>query len=209
MSRSFLNPVVTPVTALATRARASPCSARCSSASRLAMSVPSFCSKRIPVGTRTFILPVGPSTPPAPSFTWIFTPDGTGITLFPIRDMALCVPLCFETYFAIFLPGFLPNLAQQLTTYAFFVRRASSHQSARLENNCNPQPRHRWTNPELPHIASRAGPRNALQIRNHAPAIGRVAQKHAQCLFALLVHYFVVRNKTLFLHDSRDFHVQL
>src|SRR5580658_2661533 len=99
--------------------------------------------------------------------------------------MALCVPIRFETYFRTSLRGFLPDLAQQFAAYAFFARRISGHQSPRRRNNRNSHPAHNRTNPELAHVTSRAGPRDALQVRNHAPAIRGVAQEYAQRLLAL------------------------
>src|SRR5215813_6657968 len=98
MSISFLKPCVTPCTALATSARARPCTARCSSDSRLTLSTPSFCSNEIPRGTATLSLPLGPWTSILSEAMAILTPEGTEIGLFPIRDICLFQPLKISDY---------------------------------------------------------------------------------------------------------------
>src|SRR5271163_1434988 len=205
ISRSFLNPVVTPVTAFATSARAKPCSARLSSDSRFAVRMPSFCSKLIPFGTTTRILPLGPCTSTASSLIWIFTPDGTGIILFPIRDMALFDPRITE------IPADpLPDLAHDFAADAGLARRLPGHQALGRRHNRNPHSAHYLPDVRLAHIPPRSRPRDALQVRDYAAAVRRVAQKQAQRLFRLLLfHNLEIRQISFLFQDARQLHLQL
>src|SRR5579864_7397633 len=162
MSSSFLKPSVTPLTALATSARAKPCSARCDSFCREAIKWPSFWSNLILPGTGTCILPFGPWTSMASSAICTLTPAGIGIGFLPIRDMAL------------------PNLAQEFAAHAFFAGGLAGHDSARRGKNGNAHAANDWTNAVLADVTAAAGPRNALQIREHAALVAGVAEKDAQ-----------------------------
>src|SRR5262249_42663584 len=136
MSISFLNPCVTPYTALATKARARPCSARCSSEVRLTLSTPSFCSKETPFGMFTLSLPLGPCTSILSEAKAIFTPDGTGIGLFPIRDIFQFNPsnLRLEK-----TEKKLPNLTKQFAADVGLARGTAGHQTARRGQDADPQ----------------------------------------------------------------------
>src|SRR5487761_346944 len=162
MSSSFLKPSVTPLTALATSARANPCRARCDSFCRVAIKWPSFWSNSIRPGTGTCILPLGPWASIASSVIWTFTPDGSGIGFLPIRDMAL------------------PNLAQEFAAHAFLAGGLSGHDSARRGKNRNAHAANDGANAGLANVAAAAGARNALQIREHAALVAGVAKKNAQ-----------------------------
>src|SRR5208283_3441256 len=186
MSRSFLKPWVTPRTALASNARARPCSARCSSLSRMAVSTPSFCSSLIWLGTSTKSFPLGPCTSTRPPAELIFTPAGTGIGLRPIRDIAL---LPSREPFAVghwpsatrssnfpsltsklrLLPHFAQNLAAQLG----LARGAPGHQALRRGQNADAQPAHHRLNVAGAQIAALAGLGDALHPGDHAAPVRR------------------------------------
>src|SRR6516162_9031643 len=135
MSISFLKPVVTPCTAFATRARASPCTARCSSEARFTFRTPSRCSNETPFGMATLNLPLGPCTSTFSEPRAIFTPAGTGIGLFPIRDIfnQPQQSVLSET-------AKLPNLAKQFAADLVLARDAAAHQSLRGRKNTDAQP---------------------------------------------------------------------
>src|SRR3974390_2524488 len=87
MSNSFVQPLVTPCTALKTSARVSPWTAALSSPERLMCRVPSFVSRLMPSATSVDTLPFGPSTRTVLPSTLYFTPEGSVIGFFPIRDI--------------------------------------------------------------------------------------------------------------------------
>src|SRR6266851_2147510 len=176
MSSSFLNPCVTPWTALATRARARPCSARCSSVWRTATSTASFCSKRMPGGSGTLILPLGPCTSTALAEISTFTPAGTGIGLRPIRDMSLSF-------------SHLPDFAEHFPADAGPARSAPGHQSAGRGQDADA---------EAAHDGADARGTDAAPIRG-------VLQEQPQRLAHLvLVHKLEGRNVTFFFEDARN-----
>src|SRR5579863_969639 len=89
MSSSLDQPLVTPSTALKTSARVSPCRAALSSPERSRCSVPSVVFSVIPSATSADTLPLGPSTRTVLPSTLYFTPAGSGIGFFPIRDIEI------------------------------------------------------------------------------------------------------------------------
>src|ERR1700674_4036534 len=184
MSSSFLNPSVTPRTALATKARARPCRARCSSDSRRALSTLSFCSKRMPWGTRTLSLPLGPCTSMTAGPICTFTPAGSGIGFRPIRDMAFCL---------------LPDFAEQLAAEPLFTRRTAGHDSARSAQNAHSQAAEDALNLFHRHIAAAAGTGDAAKIGDDAALVRRVLQKDTQGLAGLrFVDDFISGDEALF-----------
>ena len=97
MSSSFLNPSVTPVTALATRLRARPWNffSVPSSRSSVATSASPSLANRMPGGTACLSDPFGPLTSTAPAAMLTVTPLGSAMGFFPIRDM--CLALAYHT----------------------------------------------------------------------------------------------------------------
>src|SRR6185437_11923276 len=89
ISSSRFQPLVTPSTALFTRARARPCTAACWSSCRVTWMWPSCCCSFTPAGRCVCTWPFGPCTTTVLPFTSNFTPCGSGIGFFPIRDIAL------------------------------------------------------------------------------------------------------------------------
>src|SRR4029450_12664127 len=94
MSSLRSKPSLTPVTMLATSARASPCSARTrrSSPARSMTMVPSATRGVSPVGTGWLSLPLGPSARTVRPSIWIFTPCGIGMGCLPMRDIEGSLP---------------------------------------------------------------------------------------------------------------------
>src|ERR1700683_581419 len=198
ISRSFLNPVVTPVTALATKARASPCKAFCSSESRSAWSVPSFCSKRIPRGIFTLILPLGPWTSTVAAEICTFTPLGTGMIFFPMRDI-------FSS-----LASPLPDFAEYFAADVGLSRGAARHHAPRRRHDADAQATDDAAQFLRARVLAAAGLRHALQVRDGAAPVGRILQEHAKDLVALrFLHELVRLDKSLFLHDAHHFGLQL
>src|SRR5712671_2091173 len=142
MSISFLKPWVTPCTALATSARASPCTARCSSLARF-----------------TSILFAATAT---------FTPEGSGIGLFPMRDIVLVQPFvkswtaCCKTCRKLLLP----NFAEQFAANISFARGASAHQTFGSGDDDDAQPAHHRLDVVRADIETRSRTRNALDAGN-------------------------------------------
>src|SRR5208283_580475 len=93
ISRSLVQPLVTPSTALLTSARARPCTAACESFSRIATRLPSFCSILIPDGRDVSSLPFGPWTITVLPSILTVTPFGIAIGFFPIRDISSALSL--------------------------------------------------------------------------------------------------------------------
>src|SRR6202051_395116 len=87
ISRSLVQPLVTPSTALLTSARASPCTAAWALSGRIATRLPSFCSIVMPDGRGVSSLPFGPWTSTVLPSILTVTPFGIGIGFFPIRDI--------------------------------------------------------------------------------------------------------------------------
>src|SRR4249920_3255266 len=125
MSRSFVKPSVTPLTAFWARARAIPWKARCwrSSFVRLQVSSAPSREKEIPGGTGVWSLPFGPCTSRAFGDTCTFTPWGMAITLRPTRDMA--APL--------------PDVAEDLAADALASGAAAGHEPARGGEDVDPE----------------------------------------------------------------------
>src|SRR6266853_781460 len=205
MSISFLKPWVTPCTALATSARASPCTARCWSLARFTFNTPSFCSKEMPNGTARLILPLGPCTSILSATTATFTPEGSRIGLFPMRDIVLVQPFikscaaCCKTCRKLLLP----NFAEQFAANISFARGASAHQTFGSGDDADAQPAHHRLDVVRADIKTRSVTRNALDAGKDAAAIRRVRQEHAQSFVAfVLVHHLESRNVCLFLRHA-------
>src|ERR1700751_438668 len=217
MSSSFLKPCVTPRTALARSARARPCSARCSSLSRIAVSTPSFCSKRICRGTSTLSLPLGPCSSTLPPAVLIFTPAGTGMGLRPIRDMC-CVflpsisllPRSTGAQQAAPLETQLPDLAKNLAADIGLARGAAGHQAFRRGQDADAEPADDRRDFLGPQVVALARARNALHAGDHAAAVRGVLEKDTQSLARLaLLDQFVGRDVTLFLKNTGNLGFEL
>src|SRR4029453_3404318 len=105
MSSLRSKPSLTPVTMLATSARARPCSARAwrSSLARSITIVPSATRGVSPLGTGWVSLPLGPSARTVRPSTWTFTPCGIGMGCLPIRDIWRSLPHVGEDFAAALL----------------------------------------------------------------------------------------------------------
>src|SRR5258706_263103 len=103
-----MNPSLTPLTMLLTRARLKPCSAlaSASSPSRLNTTIPSATLRLVRRGNSISSLPFGPSTKTFRAFNSTFTLGGMAIGCFPIRDIKILSPDEAKQFAAqIFLPG--------------------------------------------------------------------------------------------------------
>src|SRR5689334_6897557 len=133
MSSSFLNPSVTPVTALATRLRARPWNLFSSPSSRssVATIVSLSCANRIPGGTGWRSVPFGPFTSTAPPSILTLTPLGIGIGFLPIRDIFSY--LAFSTWRS------LPDVAENFAADARLLGGAAGHHPARGRQDAGAQ----------------------------------------------------------------------
>src|SRR5271166_5247614 len=207
MSNSFLKPWVTPWTALARSARASPWRARCSSLVRTAVSTPFFCSNLITLGTRTSSFPLGPCTSTLPSVGLIFTPAGTGIGLRPIRDIFSI--LVSRTCSLAFCQTQLPDLAKNFAAHIRLARSAAGHQASRRRQDADTQPADHRPDVRRAEVAALAGFGYALHARNHTAAIRCVLQEDAEGLARLVfIDHFVSRDVALFFQDTGDLGLQ-
>src|ERR1700722_1337944 len=179
ISRSRVHPLVTPSTALLTRARASPCTAACESFSRTATRCPSFCSTLMPAGRAVSSLPFGPCTSTVLPSNFTVTPWGIGIGFFPILDISFQLSafssqlspiasllqgrrLITDDFFS--AKSRLPNLAQQFAAHAFLAGLATGHHSARRGENIDSHSAQDSWNLAAPHVDPAPGPRYALRL---------------------------------------------
>src|SRR5215813_2392650 len=102
MSSFRSKPAFTPLTMLATSARAVPWSARAcrSSASRVRTTALFSTLTLSPEGMGWESLPLGPSARTRPFSTWIFTPWGIATGCLPMRDMVSLSPYVSEDFAA-------------------------------------------------------------------------------------------------------------
>src|SRR5262245_5129660 len=218
-SISCVNPFETPVTALATRARAVPCMAVYSSPWRSAVNLPSSSLKLIlhcrGIGTASF--PFGPSTATSDSVTFTLTSFGISITFFPTRDITFMV---VGGWWLVVGGSFghapttndepLINAAHHLAADVGLTRLFACHHAARSAHDVDAQ-----TAQNLPDLFARnvdaaARKRNALKARNHALAVRPVAQKDAQrpSFAAFDGLDAVIGNVPFLFEDARNFDLQ-
>src|SRR5215469_8625046 len=197
ISSSRVQPLVTPSTALLTKARASPCNADWESFSRVATICPSFCSTLMPAGTGVSTLPFGPCTRTVFPAIVTVTPLGIAIGFFPIRDisdslsasalspqLSLAVAL-LEADSARLMAASLVNLAQQLAAHAFLARLTAGHYAPRSGEDVDPHPaEHAW-NLAAAHIDTASGTRHALGFRDGRLVIRAILQVNPDNLVAL------------------------
>src|SRR5262245_36131018 len=162
ISRSRVNPSLTPFTALATRARVSPCSARRrrSSRERANTTLPPSTEQVIPGGSGcardTFPFSITTWAPAA--FT--VTPAGSAIGAFPILDTS----------------SPLPDGAEDLAPDARLAGRAPAHHALRRGEDRDAQAAHDLRDLVVPGIDPLARPADALQARQESMAFAVVAQ---------------------------------
>src|SRR6266436_5404961 len=187
ISSSFVQPLVTPSTALLTRARARPCTAAWESFSRTAMRCPSCCWTLIPAGRCVSNLPFGPWTATVSPSILTVTPLGSGIGFFPIRDIKflvetlLATSLCFpsrKTQQATSLQ-LLPNFAEEFASKSLLARLPSGHHAARRGQDVDSHATQHARNLRAPHIHPAPGTRYARHIRNRGLIIIVVLQVNA------------------------------
>src|SRR5262245_19235435 len=181
-SISCVNPFETPVTALATRARAVPCMAVYSSPWRSAVNLPSSSLKLIlhcrGIGTASF--PFGPSTATSDSVTFTLTSFGISITFFPTRDITFMVVGGWWLVVPSATRQPLINAAQYLAADVGLTRLFACHHAARSAHDVDAQTAQNLRDLFARNVDAAARKRNALKARNHALAVRPVAQKDAQ-----------------------------
>src|ERR1700738_237129 len=145
----------------------------------------------MPRGIRRDSLPFGPCTSMLPSCMAIFTPEGTGIGLRPIRDIC-SFPLTAKCasqnlVLKLSLPKFpsknsLPDFANDFAAQLGFASGAAAHQAFRRSHDADPQAAYDRTNLCDTQITPRSRPRNPLHASDDATAVRRVLQENAQHL---------------------------
>src|SRR5438874_12818708 len=132
----------------------------------------------MPRGTAMVILPLGPCTSILPAATAIFTPEGSGIGLFPIRDIVLVQRFVKSCALQTFLKTCLPDFAEQFAAHVGFARGAAAHQALRRGHNAAAQATNDRLNVMRADITARSRPRNALDAGNDAATVRGVLQKN-------------------------------
>src|SRR5258708_11006283 len=160
ISSSRVQPLVTPSTALFTRARARPCTAACESFSRTATRVPSLCSTLIPPGNAVSNFPLGPCTATVSPSILTVTPLGIGIGFLPIRDIRSALAP------GVFVRTLLPDFAQQFAAYTFAACLSSRHHTPRRGKDVDPHAPKHAGNLCAAHIDAASRPRHPLGLRN-------------------------------------------
>src|SRR5512138_1071934 len=211
ISRSLVHPVVTPVTALLSRARVSPCSAALESSARVATRWPSCCATVMPAGTRVCSVPFGPCTVTRSPATVTFTPCGMAMGFLPILDITLssqCRLAAAGLGFA-FMPRRLPHFAQDLAAYAFLARLLAGHHAPRGGEDVDPQPAQDARNLGAAHVHPATRARHARQVGDGRLVTRAVLQVDAQQLVAALFRRFEVGDVALLFQDSGNLQLQL
>src|SRR5262245_38243094 len=197
MSRSLLNPSVTPFTAFWARARAIPWKARCwrSSSRRVHVSSVPERANLMPGGTGVWSLPLGPWTSRVDSPTLMLTPLGTSIFLFPTRDMS----------------SSSPHVAEDLAAHALFRGRPAGHHPAGGGEDVDAEPPVHAGNLVLAAVDPAAGTAHALEVGDHLLHARAVLQEDADAplLAVLYVEGLVVRHVPLVLEDAGDLDLEL
>src|SRR6266567_1261959 len=202
ISSSRVQPLVTPSTALFTRARARPCTAACESFSRTATRVPSLCSTLIPPGSAVSNFPLGPCTATLSPSILTVTPWGIGIGFFPIRDIrsALAPGLLAATL--------LPDFAQQFAAYPFAPGLASRHHAPRRGKDVDPHASKHAGNLCAAHIDAASRPRYPLGLRDGSLIVSAILQVNPDHLMTLFLSRFEVGDEPLFLQDAGNLPLQ-
>src|SRR5580692_4908864 len=219
ISRSRVHPLVTPSTALLTRARASPCTAACESFSRTATRFPSLCSTTMPAGRAVSNLPLGPCTSTVLPSILTVTPLGIGIGFFPIRDIRSALKLLAPGFQLVQLDfGFgeqpearsdsLPDLAQQFAAHAFFTGLASRHHSPWRSKDVDPHTAEHARNLAAPHIDAASRARYALRLRNSGLIVGAIFQINSDDLVTFFLSSLEIRDVALFLQNAGNLQFQ-
>src|SRR5262245_14258754 len=218
ISSSLDQPLVTPSTALFTSARTRPCTAERSSFSRVTWMWPSAAWSFTPAGRCVCTWPFGPCTTTVLPFTSNFTPCGSGIGFFPMRDIVLN-PFIKRVLQAVSWPnstlvtGLIalrvsPHFAQNLATHAFFACLAAGHHSLGSGENVDAQPAQDARDFVVPHVHAAAGTRNALQIGNGGGIVRPVLQINAQDLAAFLFRRLEIGDVAFFFQNACDLLLQ-
>src|SRR5215469_7901527 len=219
ISSSRVHPLVTPSTALFTRARVNPCNADCESFSRRATIWPSCCSTLIPVGTFVSSLPFGPCTATVLPSILTVTPLGIAIGFFPIRDIKKLLSFSYlaavsgDPELAAHCSSLnvvsLPNLAEDLASKTLFARLPPRHHTARRRQNIDSETAQHTGNLRPAHINAAAGTRHTLDVRDRGLVVVVVLQIYSDNLVPLFFRRLEVRNVAFFLQNAGNLQLQL
>src|SRR4051812_24012067 len=150
----------------AIRLRVRPCSARCSprSVGRLTRSSPSSCLTSIARALASESSPLGPFTLTCSGWMLTSTPSGTAIGCLPIRLIAL------------------PDPRDELAADPGAASVVAAHDSTRGGDDRGAHAAQHLGDLARAHVAPVARAREAVEARDHRPAVLGVLQRHAQGL---------------------------
>src|SRR5215472_4034326 len=172
---------------------------------------PSTGASFTPLGRWVSTWPLGPCTTTLLPLTSNFTPCGSGIGLFPIRDILL-IPSSAQHKLAArsCAPSARsPHFAQQLAAQALLAGLASSHHSLGRREDVDTQPTQHAGNLVAAHVDPAAGTGDALQIGDRSIVVRTVFQVNAQDFSALFLRRLKVGDVAFFLQNARNLQLQL
>src|SRR6267142_6359866 len=187
------NPSLTPLTMLATSARARPCSARTSRSSlpRSITTVPSCIFGVSPAGTGWLSLPLGPSARMTRPSTATFTPCGILIGCLPMRDMS--APL--------------PHVGEDFAADLLLARLAVGEHAARGRQQRHAHAGQDRGNLVVGDVHAAAGRGHPHQARDHLLVAGAVLEIDAQHVLLGVVQHAEVLDEPLVLEQLGDAHL--
>src|SRR2546425_8170769 len=187
-------PLVTPLTMLATSARAMPCRARTvrSSPSRVSTTALLSSFAATPGGTGWDSLPFGPSARTRLPSICTFTPRGMGTGCLPIRDMARS----------------LPDLGQDFAAHLLLARLAVGDDAARRRDDGDAHPAQDGGNAVVGHVHAPPRRGDPDQSRDELLVGGAVLEVDPQRALLGVLEHAVVLDEPLGFQDLRDAHLQ-
>src|SRR6266496_196654 len=148
----------------------------------------------MPGGTGVLSFPFGPCTSSAVSPMETFTPEGTGMTLRPTRDI---------------VPSSLPDVAEDLAAHSLARGRASGHDSARGGEDVDAEAAVNAGDLVLAAVDPAARAAHPLQVRDPPLHPRPVLEEDADLPLLAVLDGLEVRDVALVLEDAGDLALQL
>src|SRR6266850_2216254 len=188
-------PSLTPLTMLATSARARPCSARTwrSSLPRSMTTVPSTIRGVSPAGTGWLSLPLGPSARTVAPSTRTFTPCGILMGCLPMRDMSASP---------------LPHVGEDFAADLLLARLAVGEHPAGGREQGDAHAGQDRRNLVVGDVHAAARRRHPHQARDHPLVGGAVLEIDAQRVLLAVVEHAEVLDEPLVLQELGDAHLE-
>src|SRR5207237_8869720 len=122
-----------------------------------------------------------------------FTPFGSRIGFFPTLDIEFA----------------LPDLAENLSAYTFFMRVPSGHHPARSRENIDSQTAQHARNVALADVHAATRPRYPLDVRNHRQIIVGILEINLDRFLRTLFGYLEIHDVAFFFQNPRNLGLQL